>query len=677
MRRRVAGFATSLFILGLVGLAIAVPTTYVAVHETAKSEFCNSCHIMEPYYESWQASSHKDVACIECHYEPGAVETFVGKFKALSQLAKYVTRTQGTKPWAEVSDTSCMRSGCHSVRMLEGEVQFGRVRFDHSPHLLETRRGRRLRCVSCHSQIVQGEHFSVTESVCIMCHFMPASEGAPPPATSDCETCHGAPAEELMVQGRPFSHTEYVGRGVDCRECHSPVVEGEGAVRSERCHSCHGEAGHIERIGETAFLHEMHVTEHKVECFECHDEIRHGLLPLKSHTPMASEACGSCHTDSHSGTSLLYAGAGAVGVEDAPSRMYQTRVVCEACHTGRSEAFDDAAAPLPAWNAPAGKHGAVAAAGNLDCVHCHGPGFDGMLGRWQNAVGEQLERIGPMLTELEQALPTQRDHPALQPYIEARQNLQIVARDGSRGAHNVTYALAALAAGAERIDRSFELLGIERDVRAADGFPVLSKDGCSVCHLGIEDEQVALADGRPFPHGRHLLAAGLDCDTCHSVERHGEPAFARADCASCHHQGSERLDPWECATCHGDQSRFLAGDAGLASALVPVPAPMAEKECTECHGEPPDIRIPSPAQCVLCHEEGYDDRLAAWRTRTDELSAELAAAITAAGQEFDAEVLTRARSLFEAVARDGSHGVHNSELAAGLLLQGLEGLKAK
>ena len=30
-----------------------------------------SCHIMEPYYQSWQESSHNDVACIECHFAAG------------------------------------------------------------------------------------------------------------------------------------------------------------------------------------------------------------------------------------------------------------------------------------------------------------------------------------------------------------------------------------------------------------------------------------------------------------------------------------------------------------------------------------------------------------------------------------------------------------------------------
>ena len=39
---------------------------------TSRPQFCNSCHIMEPYYASWQQSSHKDVSCIECHFPPGS-----------------------------------------------------------------------------------------------------------------------------------------------------------------------------------------------------------------------------------------------------------------------------------------------------------------------------------------------------------------------------------------------------------------------------------------------------------------------------------------------------------------------------------------------------------------------------------------------------------------------------
>ena len=34
-------------------------------------DFCRSCHLMEPYYQAWHSSTHKNVACTKCHFEPG------------------------------------------------------------------------------------------------------------------------------------------------------------------------------------------------------------------------------------------------------------------------------------------------------------------------------------------------------------------------------------------------------------------------------------------------------------------------------------------------------------------------------------------------------------------------------------------------------------------------------
>ena len=697
MLERATMLAGTLFIVGLFLLAGGSLAMYGAVHHTAQPEFCNSCHIMEPYYESWQDSKHAGVSCIECHYEPGTVETLEGKFKALSQLAKYVTRTQGTKPWAEVSDQSCMRSGCHSVRMLEGPVAFGDISFDHRHHLLESRRGRRLRCTSCHSQIVQGEHVSVTSSVCITCHFMPDHDGRIPEESSDCLTCHGPPTRPVNVAGRDFVHADYVERGVDCRECHDPVVEGNGTVRKERCHSCHAEIGHIERMGETAFMHEKHVTEHKVECFECHDEIHHGLLPVARPEVGQAQGCGVCHANTHDAAGLVYAGTGAVGLEDRPSRMHQTRVVCAACHTGRSSggalaalvaraagaggaagphALADAGAPMASAHG-GGVHGAgahaasIATAGNVDCIHCHGTDYDGMLGQWQAAVGEQLERLRPLLSELEDGPAADPSHPAHAPFDEARRNVELVAMDGSRGAHNVTYALAALRAGAERIDRARVLLGAEAAEPAAQGLPFVSADGCTDCHAGAGRPAAIWGGEAAFPHQRHL-AQGLECSACHSTSEHGQPSFPREQCASCHHQESETRDVTDCAHCHAAQANMLAGT--LAGFEV-QPATMASLECSECHGEAPDILRPKPSMCVLCHEAGYDQKHPEWQGSVDQLTVALEQALSAAEPgRAGAPALERARAALDAVRRDGSRGVHNFELVKRLLAEALAAL---
>ncbi|HEX9900072.1 MAG TPA: NapC/NirT family cytochrome c, partial [Candidatus Methylomirabilis sp.] len=118
---------------------------------------CSSCHIMKPYVEAWKTSKHNTVSCVECHYPPGFQDSLWVKYQALAQVAKWATQTYSSKPFAEVEDASCLRSGCHERRLLEGKVVFKRgIIFDHRPHLAEPRRGRQLRCTSCHSQIVVG-----------------------------------------------------------------------------------------------------------------------------------------------------------------------------------------------------------------------------------------------------------------------------------------------------------------------------------------------------------------------------------------------------------------------------------------------------------------------------------------------------------------------------------------
>src|SRR5262249_19548856 len=92
--------------LFLILIMVAAASVY-----TSRPKFCNSCHIMEPYYKSWKESSHKNVACIECHFPPGIGGEVRGKVMGLVQVLKYVTESAGPRPTAEISDLSCLR--CH------------------------------------------------------------------------------------------------------------------------------------------------------------------------------------------------------------------------------------------------------------------------------------------------------------------------------------------------------------------------------------------------------------------------------------------------------------------------------------------------------------------------------------------------------------------------------------
>ncbi|MBU0691840.1 NapC/NirT family cytochrome c, partial [bacterium] len=129
------------FVLSAVVMTIVVLTAFVKI--TSQPQFCVSCHIMVPYFEAWEASHHNNVECITCHIEPGLMGTIQGKFVAASMLVNYATGLyKRSKPWAEISDASCLQSGCHDTRLLQGVEDFKGVRFDHTPHLTQPRRDR-------------------------------------------------------------------------------------------------------------------------------------------------------------------------------------------------------------------------------------------------------------------------------------------------------------------------------------------------------------------------------------------------------------------------------------------------------------------------------------------------------------------------------------------------------
>jgi len=295
---------------------------------TSRPDFCRSCHIMEPYYVSWQESTHHDVSCIKCHFPPGVGEKVRGKLLGLVQLAKYVTASEGPRPVAEIPDASCLRSGCHDTRTLSGRVEFHGMLFDHKPHMEKLRRGKKLRCTSCHSQIVQGSHMTVTTSTCFLCHF---KEGVFNEGLGACTRCHQIPDQDFDLGGGvAFTHELAYERGVRCIHCHGDLIHGDGAVPPERCGVCHNRMDDLQRRDDHEFIHQKHVTDHKVDCLDCHLEIRHALDPHK--IEHAASDCTSCHPDHHREQVRLLNGQHWGDGPSQDSSMTTVRVACPACH---------------------------------------------------------------------------------------------------------------------------------------------------------------------------------------------------------------------------------------------------------------------------------------------------------------------------------------------------------
>lgn len=391
--RNVMVFIWQALALGAAGLVLLVAMTGTAGWYTSRPQFCNSCHIMEPYYISWQESSHNDVSCIKCHFPPGLGEKMRGKVLGLVQLAKYVTQTQGPRPKAEVPDASCLRSGCHETRLLSGRVDYNGIAFDHAKHLPmdenELTRGMHLRCTSCHSQIVQGQHMTVTESTCYLCHFkgLPFNQGL-----GACTRCHQIPDTEYDLGGGvKFHHDLAFENGVDCASCHADLIRGTGEVPVERCTVCHNREDDLLRLKDKDFLHKRHVTEHKVECTMCHLTVTHALDSQR--IVAAASQCTTCHPNEHHTQISMLEGNGAKLIPPHPSNMTAARLSCFTCHQDKQVS----------------ETGTVLLKASLaTCIGCHAASEIDALQAYHEQLRESLaaleadaERIGSALSEAE------------------------------------------------------------------------------------------------------------------------------------------------------------------------------------------------------------------------------------------------------------------------------------
>jgi hypothetical protein len=77
---------------------------------------------------------------------------------------------------------------------------------------------------------------------------------------------------------------------VTCEKCHLSVVQGDGHVPEGKCVECHNEPVLLDTKYTSQFMHKKHVTEHKIECSNCHTPLRHeiGQITTMTHTPSSA-----------------------------------------------------------------------------------------------------------------------------------------------------------------------------------------------------------------------------------------------------------------------------------------------------------------------------------------------------------------------------------------------------
>lgn len=198
-------------------LLVGFIAVFGGISLTMSPDFCKICHkTMTPEYVTWKYSSHSQIACVDCHMEPGVINIAKEKVKATGHLYDYITASY-KEDWPikmkhELPSHLCEQ--CHSVSnrnfTLSGDLKI--------PHELHGEKG--VSCVQCHSGVAHGniagravtkddnnvsvwtdkegqenmtaEFVRPDMDTCVACHMDPASFGVKDvkSVTWSCEACH-------------------------------------------------------------------------------------------------------------------------------------------------------------------------------------------------------------------------------------------------------------------------------------------------------------------------------------------------------------------------------------------------------------------------------------------------------------------------------------------------------
>ncbi len=429
-------------LLIIVALIFLVTSSIIA---TGQPGFCNSCHIMNSYYDNWQTSAHSEVNCLDCHLQPGLAGYVKGKINGLAQAVNCMVGRVDTKPNATIKDNSCLRSECHSTEeLLTKDIDYSGIKFTHKNHIEKVVDGIRISCGTCHSHFEGDEHFSVNNDACFTCHFLKNDQTGNKLVQTSCQDCHEVPDKVIKRGFVTINHAEFVSYQASCEDsCHKKAVGKTMKIVNTVCLNCHSFSN--EQQTDSVELHEIHTNCEKVECFACHGKVSHGQTQVSSISAMMD--CQNCHSDTHQVQRSIYTTEHPMQNEKTDrvlSPMFLTHVECTGCHieqvrrkSGILDSFGTVAKAVP---------------GACDKCHEKGTGQQ-YIPFWQGKIKGLYEKISNKVDMFEQRAGLETDEQLVQEFQDkvkqARSILESVSSDGSWGVHNFKYTEAMLLKASE------------------------------------------------------------------------------------------------------------------------------------------------------------------------------------------------------------------------------------
>lgn len=269
-------------------------------------KFCVSCHLMQPAYDTWEASEHKSLNCHDCHHLSIPEQNKL--------LISFILHRPATVPDRHgkviVPWKFCIQ--CHwekNDKFAEAKpINDSRM---HAKHVFMEK----IECVKCHGY--RTHQFTAEERFCTKCHQGKEVHGTGmeklaclnchtdrtpdlKPGPNKCLYCHGGedvrkelladktldvthyqPDEKTIKKATKISRTNKSPMQFFCYTCHKPHT----SARPDwgNCLSCHET---ILNVGK----HNTHVQVMGMKCKQCHKPHTWRVTPEQ-----AKKDCVSCH----------------------------------------------------------------------------------------------------------------------------------------------------------------------------------------------------------------------------------------------------------------------------------------------------------------------------------------------------------------------------------------------
>lgn len=269
-------------------------------------KFCVACHLMQPAYDAWAESEHKEINCHDCHHlsipeqnqllvsfvlhRPDKVPPRHGK---IIVGWKYCVSCHWEKnekfAGAPLINDSTMHAKHYFTEQIECARCHGYIIHQFTP---EARF-----CVKCHEgKVVHGT--GMEGLACLNCH----TDRTPTllPGRGKCLFCHGGekvrewlesgktidvkhyqPSEETVKKAIKINVPENAPMKFSCYQCHKPHEE----VRPDwgDCLNCHKRVLDVGKHG-------THINNMGMKCKQCHKP--HSWTVTKA---VAKKVCTTCH----------------------------------------------------------------------------------------------------------------------------------------------------------------------------------------------------------------------------------------------------------------------------------------------------------------------------------------------------------------------------------------------